>query len=197
MAPKWYDHWTTWAGYGISYYFNNVRRYQTHHIWQFFLSGRQHSGAHALCMQHSSTAAALSTSFLLNNACNSPELNTLIIRFMELSSSVSMSRESKRLKNSSSDWMNSGNEFWQYSIWVKIRFPCFPVLPGSTEAQVISCGTVKSVFWLLTFSAVIANQRWDVFWDTVSFTMLGNLKHYYYFHFFFTVTPGWARSSER
>jgi len=27
--------------------------------------------------------------------------------------------------------------------------------------------------------------------------MLGNLKHYYYFHFFFTVTPGWARSSER
>jgi len=89
------------------------------------------------------------------------------------------------------------DEFWQYSIWVKIRFPCFPVLPGSTEAQVISCGTVKSVFWLLTFSAVIANQRWDVFWDTVSFTMLGNLKHYYYFHFFFTVTPGWARSSER
>ena len=34
----------------------------------FFLSGKQRIGAHALCMQHSPTAAALSTSFLLNNA---------------------------------------------------------------------------------------------------------------------------------
>jgi len=34
----------------------------------FFLSGRQRIGAHALCMQHSPTAAALSTSFFLNNA---------------------------------------------------------------------------------------------------------------------------------
>jgi len=29
----------------------------------FFLSGRQRIGAHALCMQHSPSAAALSTSF--------------------------------------------------------------------------------------------------------------------------------------
>jgi len=28
----------------------NVRRYQTHHRWQFFVSGRQHTGA--LCVQH-------------------------------------------------------------------------------------------------------------------------------------------------
>jgi len=34
----------------------------------FFLSGRQRIGAHALCVQHSPTAAALSTSFLLNHA---------------------------------------------------------------------------------------------------------------------------------
>jgi len=38
----------------------------------FFLSWRQHIGAHALCMQHSPTAAALSTSFLLNYAPQQP-----------------------------------------------------------------------------------------------------------------------------
>jgi len=32
----------------------------------FFLSGRQHTGVHALCMQDNPTAVALSTSFLLN-----------------------------------------------------------------------------------------------------------------------------------
>ena len=37
-------------------------------------------------------------------------------------------------------------EFWQWtdSIWVKkMRFSCFPVLPGSAEAQIIRGGTVK------------------------------------------------------
>ena len=62
----------------------------------------------ALCVQHSPTAAALSTSFLLNHAPNSPELNALITRFRESYSSVSVSREAKRLKKSSS-WLNSGN----------------------------------------------------------------------------------------
>jgi len=39
----------------------------------FFLSGRQHIGSYAFCMQHSPTAAALSTSFLLNHVPNSTE----------------------------------------------------------------------------------------------------------------------------
>jgi len=80
----------------------NVRRYQTHHRWHFLLSGRQRIGAHTLCMQHSPTVATLSTSFLLNHAPNSPELNALITRFRESCSSMSMSHESKRLV-----------EFWQ------------------------------------------------------------------------------------
>jgi len=37
-----------------------------------FLSGRQRVGAHALCIQHSPTAVALSTSFLLNHAPQQP-----------------------------------------------------------------------------------------------------------------------------
>ena len=55
-------------------------------------------------------------------------------------SSVSMSRESKRLKKSNS-WLNSGNVLIQHLS--KMRFSCFPVLPGSTEAQVIWDGIVK------------------------------------------------------
>jgi len=39
----------------------------------FFLSGRQRIGAHALCgVQHSPTAVALSTSFLLSHASQQP-----------------------------------------------------------------------------------------------------------------------------
>jgi len=83
-------------------------------------------------MQHSPTAAALSTSFLLNHAPNSPELNALITRF----------RESQRLKKSISDWLNSGNALIQH-LSEKRRFSCFLVFPGSTEAQVIWGGTVK------------------------------------------------------
>ena len=39
------------------------------HIADDIFSGRQRTGAHALCVQHSPTAAALSSSFLLNHIC--------------------------------------------------------------------------------------------------------------------------------
>jgi len=52
----------------------------------------------ALCVQHSSTAAALSTSFILNHVPNSSKLNALITIFRESHSSVSMSRESKKIE---------------------------------------------------------------------------------------------------
>jgi len=45
---------------------------------------------------------------------NSPELNALITRGRELYSSMSMSQESKRLKKSSSDWLNSGSALIQH-----------------------------------------------------------------------------------
>jgi len=80
-----------------------------------------------------SKTAALSTSFLLNHASKSPKLNALIARFMESYSSVIMSRESKRLKKSSSDWSNSGNALMQQ---MKNAIFVLPVSPGSAEAQV-------------------------------------------------------------
>ena len=44
-----------------------------------------------------------------------------------------MSRESKRLKKSSSDWSNSGNALMQQ---MKNAIFVLPVSPGSAEAQV-------------------------------------------------------------
>jgi len=141
-----------------------------------FLSGRQCIGAHALCMQHNPTAAALSTSFLLNHAPQQPDLNALTTRFRESYSSISMSRESKRLKKSRSNWLNSINALIQ-QLSEKMRFSCFPVLPGSAEPHVIWGGIVKCfmiAYFMGNISAkkyrtvfmyvkVIAKQRWDVF----------------------------------
>jgi len=81
---------------GISYYLNKCQMLSNTSQMTFFLSGRQRISAHALCMQHSPTAAVLLTSFLLNHPPNSPKLNALITRFRESYSSVSMSRESKK-----------------------------------------------------------------------------------------------------
>ena len=81
---------------------------------------------------------------------NSPEQNALITRFRESYNSASMSRESKRLKKSSSDCMNSGNALTQH-LSEKTRLSCFPALPGGAEADVIWGGIVKC-FWSLTLS---------------------------------------------
>jgi len=43
---------------GISYYLNKCSRYQTHHRWQLFF---QEDSALVHCVQHSPTAAVLST----------------------------------------------------------------------------------------------------------------------------------------
>jgi len=84
------------------------------HITDIFLSVIQRTGAHVLCVQHSVNAAALSTSFLLNHAPDSPEMNALLTRLRESYSSISMSRESTRLKKSSSDWLIAGNALIQH-----------------------------------------------------------------------------------
>jgi len=78
----------------------------------FFLSGRQSIGAYALCVQHSPTAVVLLSSFLTNHVPQQPR--ALITRFRESYSSVSTSSESKRLKKSRSDELNSGNAMIQH-----------------------------------------------------------------------------------
>jgi len=99
---------------GISYYLNKCQTLSNTSQMTFFFSGRQRIGAHALRMQHSPTAAVLSTSFFLNHSpSNSPELNALITRFRESYSSVSQKY-----------WRNQGATRWilsmhWYSIWMK------------------------------------------------------------------------------
>ena len=106
----------------------------------------------------------------------SSKLNALITRFRESYSSMSMSCESKRLKKSSSEWLNSGNALIQH-LSKKMQFLCLPVLPGSAEAKVIWCGIVKHLliaYFIGNTSAkkyrnpftcvkVIVSQRWDFF----------------------------------
>jgi len=72
--------------------------------------------------------------------------------------------------------LNSGNALMQH-FSEKMRFLCFPVLPGSAEAHVIWGGIVKCLliaYFIGNISAkkyqnvfmcvkVVANQRWD--WD--------------------------------
>jgi len=108
----------------------------------------------------------------------SPKLNALITILRESYSSVSMSRESKRLKKSRSNWLNSDNALIQR---VKNAIFVFPILAGNAEAQVIWAGIVnrllipsfigricaKNIKNPFTYVKVIASQRWDVFWDTV------------------------------
>jgi len=99
----------------------NVRRYQTHHRLELFLSGRQRTGALCVCVTQSN--------------------------------------------------------------WVKMWFLCFPILPGSAEAQVIWGGILRRLLIAYFISNISAKKIWksirvcqsyskpkvgvDVFWDMV------------------------------
>jgi len=119
-----------------------------------------------------------SLNFLSPEPCpQQPWAARIITRFRQSYSSVIMSREWKTLKKSRSDWLDCTDTAVEW----KMRLLCFPVLPGSAEAHVIWGGTVKHVLiacfisnicakkYQNTFTCikVIANQRWDGFWDTV------------------------------
>ena len=91
---------------------SDVSCYQTHCRQQYYLpfSNTAHACTSAWCAQHSSTAAAQnSTSFLLSYSPNKPELNLIGCKIYVVYSSVNMSCKSTNLKESSSDWLNSGN----------------------------------------------------------------------------------------
>jgi len=71
-----------------------------------------------------------------------------------------MSRESKRLKKSSS-WLNSGNALIQH-LSEKNQFWSFPILPGSAEAQVILGGIVKRLL-IAYFSGNVSAKKINPF----------------------------------
>ena len=135
-----------------------------------------HKTAHWCFVRATKSDYCNALDFLSPEPCpNSPKLNALITRFRKSYSSVIMSRESKRLKKSSSNLLNSGNAPIQR---VKNTIFVFPIFPGSAEAHVrpISGGVVKCLliaYFIGSISAknikihsrvkIIASQRWDVF----------------------------------
>jgi len=134
---------------------------------------------HMHCACNTVQLLRLSRLLSLKPFLQQPELNALTTRLRESYSSVSMSRESKRLKKSRSDWLSSGNALIQH-LSEKNAIFFFSVLPGSAEAHVIWGGIVKR-FWLLTLSVTFlpkiskcvhvcqsySKAKVGHFWDTV------------------------------
>jgi len=122
-------------------------------------------------MQHSPSAGALSTSFLLNHASTTGPSWMHWLQNLGSCSWVWVV--------SQKDWRNQEVTGWILAFESKMQFSCFPVLPSSAEAQVIWGGIVKCLLiadYIITslpkkyqnpFTCVkvIASQRWD-FFDT-------------------------------
>jgi len=99
---------------GISYYLNKCQTLSNTSQMTLFLSGRQRIGPHALCMQHSPTAAELSTS------CPPPTAPSWTHWLQDLGSHTAAWVRVLSQK----DWRNQGATSWilamhWYSIWVK------------------------------------------------------------------------------
>jgi len=92
---------------------------------------------------------------------NSPELNALITRFRESYSCVIMSHESKRLKKSGSNWLNSGNSLIQIS--VKMQFSLSPSFASNAETQVVWGDTVKRLLIAYSIGNVSAKKNQNPF----------------------------------
>ena len=140
---------------GISYYLNKCWTRSNTSQMTFFLSGRQRIGAHALCVQHSPTAAALSTSFLSNHVPQQPRAEGIDYKIEGVAWGWVVSQ--KRLKKSSSNWLNSGNALI-HDLSEKMRFSRFPVLPDSAEAHVIWGGIVV-FFWFVTLWVIFLQKN--------------------------------------
>jgi len=122
----------------------NVRCYQTHHRWHFSFRKTEHW---CTCIVHATQSNCCgAVDFLSLEPCPQHPRG-LITRFRESYSNVSTVRVL-----SQKDWRNQAATSWIVAMhWLeylseKKRFSCFPVLPGSAEAQVISGDTVKRLF---------------------------------------------------
>jgi len=184
LRQAWREEWKLMDSINeISCYLNKCQALSNTSEMTFFLSWRQRIGAHALCVQHSPTASALLTSFLLNHARPTTPSCTHWLQDLGSYAAACIGPYESRVKKTE-EIKDRHVEVWQCTDtafeW-KMRFSCFPVLPGSEEAHVIWGGTVKHLLIayfvgnisskkyqnVFTCVKVIANQMWDVFSDTV------------------------------
>ena len=142
----------------------------------FFRLGRQRTGAHALCMQHSPNCCG-ALDFLSPEPCpQQPRVERIDYKIY----GVIQQREYESWIKNTEEVKERLVEFWQCTDtafeWKKpLSFS--PVLTSSTEAQVIWGGIVKRpliAYFIGNVSAnkyqnaftcvkVITNQRWDIF----------------------------------
>ena len=139
--------------HGISCCVNNgccwtLMKHITDDIFSFRKTGRWCTCI--VCVKKSNCCGAL---YFLSN---SSELNSLVTRFRESYSSVSMSRESNKTEE-----IKQLVEFWKCTDtafqW-KMQFSCFPVLLGSAEAHVIWGGTVKRILVAYFIGSISAKK---------------------------------------
>jgi len=150
----------------------NVRRCYTHHRWHFFFQ----QGSALVHMHCAYNTVQLLRRSRLPFSWTMPLTALSSVHWLQDLGSHTAAWISVV---SQKDWRNQEATDWilaihWYSIWVKkMRFSCFPVLPGSAEAQVIWGGTVKRLLIAyfignisaknyqnaFTYVKVIANQR--------------------------------------
>jgi len=134
----------------------NVRHYQTHQRWHFFLSGKQFIGAHALACN---TVQLLWQSRLPFSWTMPPTARSWTHRLQDLESCAAP----WVWVASQKDWRNQGTTGWiltmhWYSSWVKNAIFVFLRLPGSAEAHVIWGGTVKHLLIAYFISNISAKK---------------------------------------
>ena len=116
----------------------------TYLVLQHYLVKEETQNRAHWCYVHATQSNCCSAlDFLSPEPCpQKPQAECIDYKSYWVIQQMSMSRESKRLKKSSSDWLNSGNALIQ---WVKMQFSCFPFCQV-VQAQVIWSGIVKHLF---------------------------------------------------
>jgi len=136
-----------------------------HSVDDNIIAFQQHSSCMHQCMlraiQFNSCCAKLSTSFYLSYGPNRSELNRL--QDLGVYSSVNVSCKSTKLKNSSSDWSNSGKAIIE-RLSEKMRFSCSYCWPHKDQNNIIieRGNTVRDlgVIFDETFLPKYQNRLW-------------------------------------
>jgi len=148
---------------------------------------RQHTGA--LCVQHSPTTAALSTSFLLNHVPQQSRSERIDTRFRSHTEAWIWLRNIEEI---SGDWLNFSNaliehlsEKWVFSVCQVCRYLRWHSKASFDCSLYISAKKYQNAFMCVK---VITSQRWDIFWETVYFEAVVTI---FFFPRLFSAVAGW------
>jgi len=126
-------------------------------VLQHYLAKEETQKTAHWCFAHATQSNCCSAlNFLSLEPCpQQPQAKCIDYKIQGVTQQLSMSCESKKLKKTSSNWLNSDNALIQR---VKNAIFVLPVLPRNAQAQVIWGGLV-SVLWLLTLSVAFLPKK--------------------------------------